>query len=133
MQVPLGVVVHSSSQPYEDVLRSARSVLAAAGQTIFAEIDQAKAATTAGLQLRPTTLFVFGNPKAGTPLMADFPLVALDLPLKLLVWRDDDGSTRLAYRTASALGEIYAMSSEAARLVQIDNALAALIDKMIAA
>jgi len=133
MHVPAGVVIRSSSRPYEEAIGSVRSILTAAGQTIFAEIDQAEAAATAGLQLRPTMLFVFGNPKAGTPLMADFPLVALDLPLKLLVWRDDDGSTRLAYRTASALGETYAMSSDATRLGQIDNALAALVEKMIVA
>lgn len=133
MPAPSGVVVRSSSRPYEDVLRSVRSVLAAGGQTVFAEIDQARAAATVRMQLRPTTLFVFGNPKAGTPLMADAPLVALDLPLKLLVWLDDGGRTQLAYRTMATLGEMYGMSAHAERLGQIDNALAALLEKMVAA
>ena len=66
------------------------------GVTVFAVIDQAAAAQTAGLTLRDTVLIMFGNPAAGTPVMAAAPLAGLDLPLKVLIW-DDAGVTRLSY------------------------------------
>ena len=64
------------------------------GMKIFARIDQAVEAAAVGLELRPTILILFGNPKAGTPLMLEHPLIALDLPLKLLIWAGDDGRGR---------------------------------------
>lgn len=62
------------------------------GMKIFARIDQAAEARAVGLALRPTILLLFGNPKGGTPLMEQFPLLALDLPLKALVW-EEEGET----------------------------------------
>jgi uncharacterized protein (DUF302 family) len=58
------------------------------GMKIFARIDQAAEAAAVGLELRPTILILFGNPKAGTPLMQQFPNLALDLPLRVLVWEE---------------------------------------------
>jgi len=95
----------------------------AAGNTIFATIDQAAAAESAGLSLRPTTLLVFGNPKGGTPLMEAAPLVGLDLPLKLLVWEDDRG-VHVAYTPMSEIAQRYAIDDP--RIDAMDRALAAL-------
>lgn len=78
------------------------------GITIFATIDQRAAARSAGLELRETILIIFGNPVAGTPVMDAVPLVALDLPQKLLVW-DDDGQTRVSYLRPAALATRYAL------------------------
>ncbi|WP_211098417.1 DUF302 domain-containing protein [Azospirillum sp. B506] len=64
--------------------------------TVVARIDHAAAASRSGLQLRPTLVLVFGNPAAGTPLMEAVPTLAIDLPLRALVWRSDDGRTWLA-------------------------------------
>jgi len=77
-----------------------------AGATVFAVIDQAAAARTAGQELRDTILVLFGNPAAGTPVMDAHPLAALDLPLRILLW-DDNGSTRVSYLDPAALGERY--------------------------
>ena len=96
-----------------------------AGNTIFAVIDQAAAASSVGLNLRPTTLILFGNPKSGTPLMVADPLVALDLPLKLLVW-EEDGVVSVAYTPASEIAARYNVTGMEARTEAMDHALAAL-------
>jgi uncharacterized protein (DUF302 family) len=73
------------------------SLLKERGITVFARIDFSGDAARAGLTLRPQQLLIFGNPKAGTPLMATEPTAGLDLPLKALVWEDADGCTHIAY------------------------------------
>lgn len=63
--------------------------------TIFAQIDHQENARKVGISMRPTVLVIFGNPKIGTPLMRDYPSIAIDLPLKALVWEDADGQVWL--------------------------------------
>jgi uncharacterized protein (DUF302 family) len=67
------------------------------GVTIFADIDQAFAAANAGVRLRPTRVILFGNPRAGTPIMDGNPHAALELPLKIAVWQDEDGGVGVDY------------------------------------
>ena len=67
------------------------------GMTIVARIDHAAAAEKVGLELRPTVVLVFGNPRAGTPAMQVVRTVAIDLPLKMLIWQDDKDATWIAY------------------------------------
>jgi uncharacterized protein (DUF302 family) len=75
----------------------------AAGFTVFTEIDHAAAAKKFGLDMRPRTVIVFGNPKLGTPVMLKTPLLAIDLPPKALVWEDDQGKVWLSYNSADYL------------------------------
>jgi uncharacterized protein (DUF302 family) len=72
------------------------------GMTIFARIDHGAAAAKAGLELRPTVVLIFGNARAGTPLMQMVPTIAIDLPLKAVVWQDEAGATWLAYGSPGA-------------------------------
>ena len=67
------------------------------GMTIFARIDHGGAAEKVGLELRPTVVLVFGNPRAGTPSMRRTPTLAIDLPIRMLVWQDDKDATWVAY------------------------------------
>jgi len=98
------------------------------GMTVFATIDQAAAASHAGLQLRDTVLVVFGNPAAGTLVMQSAPLAALDLPLKVLVW-DDSGQTKVTYYSPSALADRYGLSDDLeAKLAGIDPLTDALVN-----
>src|SRR5229473_3296194 len=76
----------------------------------FAIIDQRAEARSAGLDLRDTTLVIFGNPAAGTPVMAAAPLAALDLPLKILIW-DDQGQTKVSYYAPEALAARHHLSA----------------------
>jgi uncharacterized protein (DUF302 family) len=75
----------------------------AAGATVFTEIDHAAAAKKFGLDMRPRTVIVFGNPKVGTPVMVKTPLLAIDVPPKALVWEDDQGKVWLSYNSADYL------------------------------
>lgn len=79
------------------------------GMTVFARIDHAGGAEKAGLALRPTQVLVFGNAKGGTPLMQARQEVALDLPLKVLVYQDDDGKVWLAYNDPRWLARRYGL------------------------
>lgn len=117
-----GDVTTQSRLPFERTVAELSRVITAAGNTIFATIDQSAAAVGAGLSLPPTTLIVFGNPKAGTALMQAYPLFALDLPLKFVVWqRGTDVS--VSYVTASALAARYGVTGLDGQVAAMDRAL----------
>ncbi|MGH3213644.1 MAG: DUF302 domain-containing protein [Trebonia sp.] len=102
-------------------------LLAGKGVQVFAVIDQAAAARAAGQDLRETVLVIFGNPAAGTPVMAASPLSALDLPLKIVVW-DDAGQTKVSYTTPAAIAARYGLPDNlAANLAAINPLTDALI------
>lgn len=107
---------------YAKTLETLKDTILKGGNTIFASIDQSAAAASVGLTLRPTTLLVFGNPRGGTPLMESFPLVALDLPLKLLIW-EADGSVNLAYVPMSEIAARYGVTGMDARIEAMDRAI----------
>jgi uncharacterized protein (DUF302 family) len=111
-----------SRHSFADTVMQLSKAIGASGNTIFATIDQAAAAQDVGMTLRPTTLIVFGNPKGGTPLMDAFPLVALDLPLKLLVW-EDGGSVNVSYVPMSEIASRYGVTGMDARIDAMDHAL----------
>jgi uncharacterized protein (DUF302 family) len=73
------------------------------GMTIFARIDHGAAAEEVGMELKPTVVVLFGNPRAGTPSMRTMRTLAIDLPLRVLIWQDDEGATSLAYNDAAWL------------------------------
>lgn len=105
---------------YNETLTTLKDTIVKGGGTVFASIDQAAAAESVGMTLRPTTLIVFGNPKGGTPLMQAFPLVALDLPLKLVVW-EDGGGVNVAYVPMSVIAARYAVTGMDARIQALDQ------------
>ena len=80
-----------------------QAMLAAKGVTIFAVVDHSGEAAKAGMTMRPTKLLIFGSPKAGTPLMIAAPSMAIDLPLKLLVWEDGEGKVWISYNSSEYL------------------------------
>src|SRR5580692_1761141 len=118
-------ITKPSRYPYSETIERLSKAITDAGNTIFATIDQAAAAKSAGLSLRPTALIIFGNPRGGTPLMDAFPLVALELPLKLLVW-EENGSVNVAYMPASEIAARYGIPEMDARVAAIDRAVDAL-------
>jgi uncharacterized protein (DUF302 family) len=83
------------------------------GVTLFADIDQSAAASSAGTSLRPTRLFLFGNPRGGTPAMQANPHAALELPLRAVIWEDDQGLAHIDYQdTGSVLANEYGLPPE---------------------
>jgi uncharacterized protein (DUF302 family) len=122
-----GIVTKLSPRSVGDTVARLTGLVHAKGLTLFAVIDQRAAARAAGLELRETTLVLFGSPAAGTPVMVAAPLAAVDLPLKVAVW-DDDGQTRVSYTGPSALAARYGLDAGlAANLAGIDPLTDALV------
>lgn len=121
------VVTKLSARSVSDTVARFRDLLHDKGVKLFAVIDQAAEARDAGLELRETTLVMFGNPAAGTPVMVASPLVALDLPLKIVIWADGR-QTKVSYPATSTLAARYQLSPElAAHLAAIDALTDALV------
>ena len=97
-----GVVTKVSPRSVADTVSRLTELCAAKGLKVFGVIDQRAAASDVGLELRETTLVLFGSPAAGTPVMVAAPLSALDLPLKVLIW-SDNGQTKVSYYAPAAL------------------------------
>jgi uncharacterized protein (DUF302 family) len=111
----------SSFGPKETMDRLAAEVKAK-GMTVFARIDNAAGATAVGLSLRPTELLIFGNAKAGTPLMQAVQTTGIDLPLKALVWQDATGDTWLSYNDPGWLAERHELGGETQAAVNLMTA-----------
>ena len=109
-----GITTKISPRSVGDTVARLTELLSSRGLTIFAVIDQAEAARTVGLGLRPTTLVLFGDPAAGTPVMDARPLAGLDLPLKVLVWLDGE-ETKVSYLSPGALAARYQLDASLAR------------------
>jgi uncharacterized protein (DUF302 family) len=123
------MVVKVSLYAYSETLARLSKAIADSGNRIFATIDQAAAANEVGLALRPTSLILFGNPKGGTPLMETYPLVALDLPLKLLIW-EEVGDVKVAFTPAAEIAARYGISGTEKPIRAMDAALHALTDSI---
>ena len=91
-----GLRVLPSRHGVVETLERLEAVIVRQGMAVFTRIDHGAAAEKVGLELRPTVVVVFGNPRAGTPAMQATPTLAIDLPLRMLIWQDEKG-TWLAY------------------------------------
>ena len=100
-----GMTHLSSSHSVLETLEKLETIVQEKGLTIVARIDHSGDAAKVGLTMLPTKLLIFGNPKSGTPLMAASPSVAIDLPLKALIWQDADGEVWLSYNNPNYLKE----------------------------
>lgn len=100
-----GLITLASRYAPEETMDRLVAAVTARGATILARIDHAAAAASAGLQLGPTEAVIFGNPRAGTPLMRTAQTMGIDLPLRALVWRDEAGTTQLSYNDPEFLAQ----------------------------
>lgn len=100
-----GIITKSSNHSVEETVEKLKGLLASKGITLFALVDHSGEAEKVGMKMPATKLLIFGSPKAGTPLMLAAPSIALDLPLKILVWEDAQGKTFLSYNRPSFLAE----------------------------
>jgi uncharacterized protein (DUF302 family) len=107
-----GIISRQSKFSVKESLDRFQDLLAAKGITVFARIDQQAEARKVGLDMPPTEIIIFGNPKAGTPLMVAAPLAALDLPLKLLAWGHSDATTWLTYNDPEYLKQRYVLPAD---------------------
>lgn len=124
-----GIVSKASPYSLAETLARLERAIAARGLTLFAHIDHSGEAERAGLTMQPAHVLIFGSPKAGTPLMRVSPLLALDLPLKVLTWMDDSGRVWVSYATPSYLGARYSLPDD---LVRNLAGIAAITDEVVA-
>ena len=98
-----GLIDIPSNHSVDETVTKLQGILQAKGITLFALVDHSGEAAKAGMKMRPTKLLIFGNPKAGTPVMLAAPSSAIDLPLKILVWEDDQGKVWITYNSPTYL------------------------------
>jgi uncharacterized protein (DUF302 family) len=124
----VGIVTKARSGSVDETVDKLVDLIADRGMTLFSVIDHSGEARRHGLELRDTKVVIFGSPIAGTPVMVASPLVALDLPLKVLVW-ESDGQTMLSYTDPEVLAARYHLTAELAeRLAGIQG----LVDAVVA-
>jgi uncharacterized protein (DUF302 family) len=113
-----------SNHTVDDTVAAITSLLSAKAVMIFAVVDHSGEAAKAGLTMPPTKLVIFGNPKAGTPLMVASPSIAIDLPLKLLVWQDEQQQVWIGYNSVAYLRERHHFPEELESTIAIVEVLA---------
>lgn len=104
-----GLIEKTSLNSVADTLDKLGRIVESKGMKVFARIDHAAEARAVGLEMRPTEVLIFGDPKTGTPLMNRYPLLAIDLPLKTLAWEDENGQVWLAYDSPLFLQKRYSL------------------------
>jgi len=114
---PDGLTIYPSAHNPTETVERLIAAVTRRGITVLARIDHAQAAAKVGMTLRPTEVVIFGNPRAGTPLMQAQQTVGIDLPLKALVWQDEDGRTWLACNEPAWLAKRHGIDPSAVRAV----------------
>jgi uncharacterized protein (DUF302 family) len=118
-----GVTKRESRYSVPQTLDRLEAVLKERGITVFARIDHAGEATKVGLNLPPTQLLVFGNPRAGTSLMVAHPTIAIDLPMKALAWQDAAGKVWIGFNSADYLKKRHDLTDEQAKSLAVVGVL----------
>jgi uncharacterized protein (DUF302 family) len=122
------LIVKRSIANYSDTTRSLLAAIERRGLTVFARIDHAAAAREAGLELAEEEVVLFGNPRGGTPLMLSDRRIGIELPLRILVWREG-AEVLLAYGDPRELSDIYDIAEHRATLEQMAKLLAELTNE----
>jgi uncharacterized protein (DUF302 family) len=119
-----GIVSIPSRHSVDETVEKLQSLLQAKGVTLFALVDHSGEATRVGMKMPPTKLLIFGNPRAGTPLMLASPSIAIDLPLKVLVWQDAEGKVWLSWNSPEYLAKRHGLPENQEQALAVVKALA---------
>jgi len=120
-----GIVNVPTNHSVGETVEKVKSILQSKGITLFVLIDHSGEAEKVGLKMPPTKLLIFGSPKGGTPLMLAAPSIAIDLPLKILVWQDGQGKVWLSYNSPEYLKERHGLPAELLPNIAVVETLAA--------
>jgi uncharacterized protein (DUF302 family) len=123
--VDRGIVNTLSSHSVDQTVDRLQTILKAKDVALFALVDHSGEAAKVGMQMPPTKLLIFGSPKAGTPLMLAAPSVAIDLPLKILVWEDGQGQVWMSHNSSEYLQKRHGVPQELLRNIAVMETLAA--------
>jgi len=120
-----GIINKPSSHSVEQTVEKLKNILQSKGVALFALVDHSGEAEKVAMKMRPTKLLIFGSPKAGTPLMLAAPSIAIDLPLKILVWEDDQGKAWISYNGPDYLRERHGLPQNLLQNIAVVETLAA--------
>jgi uncharacterized protein (DUF302 family) len=120
-----GIVDVPSNHSVDQTVEKLKGILNAKGVTLFALVDHSGEAEKAEMKMRPTKLLIFGSPKAGTPVMLAAPSIAIDLPLKVLVWEDSSGNVWVSYNSPAYLQKRHNVPDEFMQNIALVETLAA--------
>jgi uncharacterized protein (DUF302 family) len=124
---PDGMIAIASRLPVELAVERLEATIRARGMTVFARVDHTANAVGAGLELRPTTLVMFGDARVGTLLMQSMQTIGIDLPHRVLVWRDAQDQTWLAFNDPAWLAKRHGIAVDA-HIVAMATALKAILE-----
>jgi uncharacterized protein (DUF302 family) len=119
-----GIIDKPSNHSVDQTVENLKDILQSQGIKLFALVDHSGEAEKVGLKMRPTKLLIFGSPKAGTPLMLAAPSVAIDLPLKILVWQDDQGKAWVSFNSPEYLKERHGLQQDVLQNISVVETLA---------
>ena len=120
-----GIIHIPAKHAVDQTAEKLKGMLQAKGVNLFALIDHSGEADKVGMKMRPTKLLIFGSPKAGTPVMLAAPSIAIDLPLKILIWEDGDGKTWVSYNSPDYLRARHGVPQELLQNISVVETLAA--------
>ena len=120
-----GIIDTPSNHSVDETVEKLKGILQAKGVNLFALVDRSGEAERVGLKMRPTKLLIFGNPKAGTPVMLAAPSSAIDLPLKILIWEDAQGKVWVSYNSPAYLQERHGLPPALLQNIAVVETLAA--------
>lgn len=124
MTAGTGIVNVPSHHSVDQTVEKLKSILNEKGVTLFALVDHSGEAEKVGMKMPATKLLIFGSPRAGTPLMLAAPSVAIDLPLKILVWEDGEKNVWISYNGAAYLQQRHGLPQELLKNIQVVEKLA---------
>ena len=122
-----GIVNVPGHHSVDQTVERLKQILQAKGVALFATVDHSGEAEKVGLKMRPTKLLIFGSPKAGSPLMLAAPSIAIDLPLKILIWQDAEDKVWVSYNSPAYLLERHSLPPELLQNIAVVETLAAKI------
>jgi uncharacterized protein (DUF302 family) len=120
-----GIISISSNHSVDQTVEKFKRVLQAKGVTLFALVDHSGEAEKVGMKMRPTRLLIFGSPKGGTPVMQAAPSIAIDLPLKMLIWEDAERRVWLSYNSPVYLQQRHGVPQNLLQNIAVVETLAA--------
>src|SRR5262249_30698979 len=119
-----GLVDKPSTHSVDETVDKLKNILEAKGVRLFALVDHSGEAEKVGMKMRPTKLLILGSPQAGTPLMLASPSIAIDLPLKILVWQDEKDKVWMSYNSPDYLRERHGLPAALLQNIAVVETLA---------
>ncbi|WP_221284420.1 DUF302 domain-containing protein [Mucilaginibacter sp. SP1R1] len=127
MTNPEGVTINKSKYGVKETIDRLQQFLQQHGATIYARINQQQELSNAGQAIAPMEFLLFGNPKAGGPVIVESPIAALDLPLKILAWQDAQQTVWVAYNNVGYIKNRYALSTASSAPLNLEPLIAQIL------